>query len=127
MNYEKIKARLKNSSPQDFLTEVLNCSESDDFFTFSLTIDKDFKNNCAFLVSEETISETDLLDWKTKDFLVVAQTIDGDYVASMNRQTLIIPASLYKNDIEYSTLPLCDFFIAYYNGKITSNILPKIT
>ncbi|MHC5227430.1 hypothetical protein ACYSNW_04030 [Enterococcus sp. LJL99] len=125
MDYENIKTKLVNSAPQTFLTAVLDSSETDDFFTFSPTINSQFKKNCGFLASEETISESDLLSWQNEDFLVVAQTIDGDYIAGTKKETMIIPASLYRSDIESFDLPLCDFFIAYYKGKITSTILPE--
>lgn len=127
MDYKKIKTKIKNSAPQTFLSEILSSSESDDFFIFSQTIDKSFKENCIFLASEETISDTDLLDWQKEDFLVVSQTIDGDYIAGMAKKTLVIPASLYKSDIESLACPLCTFFISYYDGDIVSTILPKIT
>lgn len=126
MDYGKIKAQLVNRSPKAFLTAVINYPETDDFFTFSQTINNQFKENCAFLASEETISENDLLSWQKKDFLVVAQTIDGDYIAGTKKQTMVIPTSLYKSDLEYFPLPLCDFFITYYKGKISSKILPNI-
>lgn len=125
MDYENIKTKLVNSAPQTFLAAVLASPETDDFFTFSQTISNQFKENCAFLASEETISESDLLSWQNEAFLVVAQTIDGDYIAGTSKQTMVIPTSLYKIDIEYFPLPLCEFFIAYYKGKISSKILPE--
>ena len=127
LDYEKIKSNLKNSSPKNFLINVLSCPKSDDFFTFSQSINNQFKKNCLFLASEETITEKNLLDWEKNEFLVVCQTIDGDYITGLGNQTLVIPASLYKSDIEYFNLLLCDFFIAYSQNKIHSKILPTIS
>ena len=70
-------------------------------------------------------SETDVEHWRKQEFLVVAQSLDGDYLAGTLEQTFVIPSSLYKEDIEQFDKQLIDFFIAYENKEITSAILPK--
>ncbi|MGG7017675.1 UNVERIFIED_CONTAM: hypothetical protein P3E19_30720, partial [Pseudomonas aeruginosa] len=67
-----------------------------------------------------TISETDVEHWRKQEFLVVAQSLDGDYLAGTLEQTFVIPSSLYKEDIEQFDKQLIDFFIAYENKEITS-------
>ena len=62
--------------------------------------------------------------WREQEFLVVAQSLDGDYLAGTLEQTFVIPSSLYKEDIEQFDKQLIDFF-AYENKEITSAILPK--
>ena len=48
-----------------------------------------------FLASPETISETDV-GWREQEFLVVAQSLDGDYLAGTLEQTFVIPSSLQR-------------------------------
>lgn len=127
MNFKKINEILVDEKPSTFLTTVLaQESDSDPFFVFSLTIENQFEKNIEYLASEETISSKEVDEWKRYDFLVVAQTIDGDYIAGEMDKTLIIPTSLYKTDIEIFSMPLGEFFMAYENGSILSTILPKM-
>ena len=59
----------------------------------------------------ETISETDVEHWREQEFLVVAQSLDGDYLAGTLEQTFVIPSSLYKEDIEQFDKQLIDFLL----------------
>lgn len=126
MNFKKIKRQLTETDPQLFLAKVLqNQQDETSTIIFSQTIEKQFEQNVQYLSSDETVSLDDLSNWKEHNFLVVAQTIDGDYIAGTTKQTFVIPMSLYKSDIESYDLFLSDFFIAYENGSIHSSILPK--
>lgn len=126
MNFKKIKRQLTETDPQIFLAKVLqNQQDETSTIIFSQTIEKQFEQNVQYLSSDETVSLDDLSNWKEHNFLVVAQTIDGDYIAGTTKQTFVIPMSLYKSDIESYDLFLSDFFIAYENGSIHSSILPK--
>ncbi|MGM0217413.1 hypothetical protein [Enterococcus sp. AZ126] len=126
MNFKKIKRQLTEADPQLFLAKVLqNQQDETSTIIFSQTIEKQFEQNVQYLSSDETVSLDDLITWKDHHFLVVAQTIDGDYIAGTTKQTFVIPMSLYKSDIESYGLFLSDFFIAYENGSIHSSILPK--
>ena len=69
--------------------------EEDAELTFSEEIDEQFVENCKFLASPETISETDVEHWREQEFLVVAQSLDGDYLGTLE-QTFVIPSSLTK-------------------------------
>lgn len=127
MDFKKIKEQLSDRKPISFLKIILSQpSEKDSIFTFSQTIENQFETNVNYLLSEETVSPEELSSWKKNGFLVVAQTIDGDYIAGIEKQTFVIPVSLYKSDIETYDLTLSDFFISYSEGKIKSQILPKI-
>ncbi|MGX7150597.1 hypothetical protein [Enterococcus ureasiticus] len=127
MNFEKIKRQLTETDPQSFLTAVLeNVQDKDSTVIFSQTVEEQFEQNVQYLASDETISLDDLSIWKEHGFLVVAQTIDGDYIAGTMEQTFVIPVSLYKSDIESYDLFLSDFFIAYTNRTIHSQILPAM-
>ena len=48
--------------------------------------------------------------WRKQEFLVVAQSLDGDYLAGTLEQTFVIPSSLYKEDIEQFDKQLIDFY-----------------
>ena len=109
MDFEQLKETLPDAKPQTFLQAILSQPQEEDAeLTFSEEIDEQFVENCKFLASPETISET-----------------DGDYLAGTLEQTFVIPSSLYKEDIEQFDKQLIDFFIAYENKEITSAILPK--
>ena len=49
--------------------------------------------------------------WREQEFLVVAQSLDGDYLAGTLEQTFVIPSSLYKEDIEQFDKQLIDFLL----------------
>lgn len=126
MDFQKIKEELTKTDPQIFLSTVLeNEQDEDSTIIFSQTLEAQFEEKIQYLASDETISLDDLSLWQEHGFLVVAQTIDGDYIAGTNEQTFVIPVSLYKTDIEVYDLFLSDFFIAYFNNSLTSSILPK--
>ncbi|WP_207696338.1 hypothetical protein DOK67_0002940 [Enterococcus sp. DIV0212c] len=128
MDFQKIKEQLTDNDPQNFLTIVLdNEQDEDSIIVFSHALEEQFENNVQYLASEETISLDDISKWKEDEFLIVAQTIDGDYIAGTKEQTFVIPVSLYKSDLEIYDLFLADFFIDYLNGSLDSSILPKIT
>ncbi|WP_086313453.1 hypothetical protein A5821_000956 [Enterococcus sp. 7F3_DIV0205] len=126
MDFPTIKDQLTESDPQSFLTAVLeNEQDEESAIIFSQTLEEQFEQNVQYLASDETISSDDISNWKQKEFLVVAQTIDGDYIAGTTEQSFVIPVSLYKEDIETYDLFLSDFFIAYTSGTLNSSILPK--
>ena len=118
MDFEQLKETLPDAKPQTFLQAILSQPQEEDAeLTFSEEIDEQFVENCKFLASPE--------HWREQEFLVVAQSLDGDYLAGTLEQTFVIPSSLYKEDIEQFDKQLIDFFIAYENKEITSAILPK--
>ena len=101
MDFEQLKETLPDAKPQTFLQAILSQPQEEDAeLTFSEEIDEQFVENCKFLASPETISETDVEHWRKQEFLVVAQSLDGDYLAGTLEQTFVIPSSLYKEDIE---------------------------
>ncbi|MBO0422000.1 hypothetical protein BCR22_02810 [Enterococcus plantarum] len=126
MDFQLIKDQLTVCDPQQFLSVVLeNQQDEESTIIFSQTIEEQFEQNVQYLSSDETVDLDDITRWKELGFLVVAQTIDGDYIAGTTEQTFVIPVSLYTSDIETYELVLADFFIAYTNGAIHSNILPS--
>lgn len=127
MNFQEIKDQLTETDPHHFLTAVLeNEQDEESTIIFSQTIEQQFEQNAQYLSSDDTIALADIARWKELGFLVVAQTIDGDYIAGTTEQTFVIPVSLYTSDIETFELFLTDFFIAYLNGTIHSTLLPSL-
>lgn len=126
MDFYKIKKQITEPNPQTFLTTLLRTEQSEDSsIIFSQNAEEHFEQAISYLASDETISLKDVVEWQKDRFLVVAQTIDGDYIAGTVNQTFIIPVSLYKSDIETYDLFLSDFFIEYTEGTIESTVLPK--
>lgn len=112
MDFEQLKETLPDAKPQTFLQAILSQPQEEDAeLTFSEEIDEQFVENCKFLASPETISETDVEHWREQEFLVVAQSLDGDYLAGTLEQTFVIPSSLYKEDIEQFDKQLIDFLL----------------
>ncbi|MEI5992792.1 hypothetical protein [Candidatus Enterococcus mansonii] len=127
MDFQQIKEQLVDTDPQNFLTTVLeNGPEEDSPIIFNRSLEEQFEEAIQYLSSDETISLDDLSVWKKQQFLVIAQTIDGDYIAGTTKQTFVIPVSLYKLDIETYELFLSDFFIEYTKGFLHSSILPAM-
>lgn len=128
MDFYKIKKQVTEPNPQTFLTTLLRTEQSEDSsIIFSQNAEEHFEQAVSYLASDETISLKDVVEWQKDLFLVVAQTIDGDYIAGTVNQTFVIPVSLYKSDIETYNLFLSDFFTAYTEGTIESTVLPKFS
>lgn len=127
MDFQEIKDKNIDLTPQIFLTAVLDQEQDkESTIIFSQGLEEQFEQNVNYLASDETISSEEILNWKENGFLIVAQTIDGDYIAGTLDQTLVIPISLYKSDMEIYDFQLPDFFINYTNGTLGSAILPEI-
>ena len=129
MNFREIKEKSDVHDPHSFLQQMITeqQNEEDPFFIFQTDIEQKFETNIQFLASEDTLSEADYHYWKETDFLIVCQTIDGDFIGGNDDETFIIPSSLYKEDIEIYSLFLSDFFVSYEEGMIDSKILPPIS
>lgn len=127
MDFQTLKNKLPDSTGQTFLTYVRNESIEDaDFFNFQANAESNFLQAIEFLASPETFSKADLEKLQEKNFLLLAQTIDGDYIACTDEAVLVLPISLYKTDIENFNLSAIDFFIEFENGKLQSSILPSV-
>lgn len=117
----KLKQLLPSTDPKCFLQAAAQCQmkEYEDYFFFATPKrERDFLAAIHFLASPETFSVSDYQKW-----VLIAQTIDGDYLLADDQQTMILPVSLYRSDIELIDLPIVDFFIQYDNQQIQSNIL----
>lgn len=130
MDFHKLKEELAEKDPCSFLalaaTEQQQ-SDDDPFFVFQMNSEEIFEANISFLASEETLSMEEVADWKEAEFLVVCQTIDGDFIGGNKDETFVIPQSLYKTDIEIYPYFLSDFFIAYEDGVVESAVLPPVS
>lgn len=126
MNFKKIKSQLPEQTGQAFLATVRNKpQEADNFFVFEEHAKQAFERSIDFLASPETLTPADIEAYQQEGFLLIAQTIDGDYIASTADKVLVIPVSLYKKDIEVYSMPITDFFIQFEEGTLHSAILPN--
>ncbi|WP_086347267.1 hypothetical protein [Candidatus Enterococcus clewellii] len=128
MNFRDILEKNDVHDPHSFLQLMITeqQEEEDPFFVFQPDIEQKFETNLQFLASEETLSEEDYQYWKETDFLIVCQTIDGDFIGGNTDETFVIPSSLYKKDIEIYPLFMSSFFASYEAGEIESKILPAV-
>ncbi|MGL4696331.1 hypothetical protein [Enterococcus larvae] len=129
MNFREIQEKSDVQDPHSFLQLMITeqQDEDDPFFIFQTDIEQRFEENVRFLASEDTLSEADIHYWQETDFLVVCQTIDGDFIGGNSDESFVIPSSLYKQDIEIFPLFLSEFFASYEEGKIDSSILPAVS
>lgn len=119
--------QLSDQKPETFLRELQKRGITDycDYLLFQdETTEMNFYQSLDFLCSATTLQKTDLS--KLTDFQIIAQTIDGDYLAADPTHTYVIPSSLNKNDIEVYPKPISQFLVAYTNGEIESSILAPI-
>lgn len=128
MNFRDIQEKNDVHDPHSFLQLMITeqQEEEDPFFIFQADIEQKFVTNLQFLASEDTLSEEDYHYWKETDFLIVCQTIDGDFIGGNTDETFVIPSSLYKMDIEIYPLFMSSFFASYEAGAIESKILPAV-
>lgn len=68
MDFEQLKETLPDAKPQTFCKQSSQPQEEDAELTFSEEIDEQFVENCKFLASPETISETDVEHWREQEF-----------------------------------------------------------
>ena len=128
MDFNEVNQQLTHRTPQAFLDLMQEQTQEDNpYFIFDSAIDQTFEINVQYLESPETLTTAELTALKRDGFLVVCQTIDGDFIGGTLEETLIIPQSLYKSDIESYPHFLSDFFAQYEQGLITSPLLPKVT
>lgn len=62
----------------------------------------------------------------TGEDLLIAMTIDGDYIIEQNKTTLVVPVSLEAMQVERYPYPAVMFLKAYTSKKITSTILADV-
>lgn len=121
--FKEVANDLLDNTPEHFLTIIkrLNIIDKEEFFIFQTpTLEDNFYQSLIYLADDDIWTKEELAD-----FVLVAQTIDNDYILANQTQTLIIPYSFYKRDSEYYELPIGEFFKEYENHQIQSTILPS--
>ncbi|MGX7024184.1 hypothetical protein [Vagococcus hydrophili] len=119
--FKELETELKTAEPKDFLTLLKEKEISDykGYLLFNLTnIESNFYQNLEFLKDDDIWLQEEL-----KDYAIVAQTIDNDYVLATDTSVLVIPYSLNKKDSEFFELSSIDFFIQLEEKNLNSNIL----
>lgn len=119
--YQKLQALAKTNEPNEFL-EILrseNISNDNDYLLFNLTNKDDtFYQNLIFLADEDIWTKEELMSK-----ILIAQTIDNDYILADSVSVLVIPYSLNKKDSETFPLSIWEFLIQFEEKKIDSAIL----
>ena len=122
----KLKQLLPSTDPEKFLQSLaqLQITEYEKYFIFSTPRqERLFFESITYLASPETFSFDQLQLKSENPWKLICQTIDGDYLLARKEETMVLPVSLYKTDIEIYPYTIVDFFIAYDNGEIPSRIL----
>ena len=108
-NPDEVLAYLKEESIQDYNGYLLfNLDQKEETF---------FKN-LSFLADESTWTKEAL-----ERQVLIAQTIDNDYLFATESSVTVIPYSFNKQDSEIFDLPIWDFLIAFEEKKLETSIL----
>jgi hypothetical protein len=78
------------------------------------------------ILEEESIEDFREILFFSGGGLVIARSLDGDFVAGTRNETCVWTKDLFVPLSENYPLPLIDFLIQYEHGKIASHILPII-
>lgn len=87
---------------------------------------EEFKSEVELLETDETIDLLMLFGWVIDGLEIIGQSIDGDYLAGTNKQTMIIPEDMHREDIEFYDMDVPHFLYKYLMGEIESKIFPKL-
>lgn len=109
-------------TPQEFLAAMGETEYRGIVFTDNTA---QLQQNAQFLASTATLSAEEIAAWEEAGFLVVAQTMDGDFIGADTERTRVIPSSLYQSDIEVYELPIVPFFQQIDQGTLHSNYIPE--
>lgn len=119
--FKELQPMTKTASPKECL-DVLrthNVTDYNDYLLFNLTNKEElFYQNLAFLADEDIWTKEELTDK-----VLVAQTIDNDYLLANDTTVLVIPYSLNKHDSETFTSTFWDFLIQLEEKTLSSTIL----
>lgn len=122
--FKEIQKNLKNPSP----SELTNYLERHKLLTFQDYLlfngPSNFYNALEALVSEITLTPAEINSLENEHgFKIIAQTIDGDFLAATTEETWVISKNLIVADIERFPYPILDFLVNYEQGTIESKIL----
>ena len=119
--FEDLQASAKDSSLKAFLDQLQeqHIGHFNEYLLFNVAnMETTFFNNLAFLADDDIWTKEEL-----KEYSLVAQTIDNDYILATDEAVLIIPSSLNKKDSEKLPLSIWNFFKAFEDKTLESNIL----
>lgn len=114
----------KATTPNLFLS-MLQANDIDsynDYLLFNLNerYTKKFLKTLTVLHDDDVWTVEEL---KKENMMLVAQTIDMDYILSSEIQTLVIPISGYTNDSEWFDMPIGSFLYHWHHHDLSSHIL----
>lgn len=112
-------------TPQALLAslEEQDMTELEDFLFFDNFNDLVLKN-AEFLKSPETLNPTTLTEIFEKGGIVLARSIDGDFLLGfLEKETWVLPTSFNLKDIEKFPLSPQEFLITWLNHDSPSHII----
>lgn len=121
MMFKSIEEKIKNLTPVELLSFLKEnqIQTINDYLLFNLNqMEQEFYQNLDFLKAPTIWTKDELLS-----FTVVGKTIDNDYILATEKQVLVIPYSLNKEDSEIFDLSIGDFLIAFENKSLPTKIL----
>lgn len=121
MMFKSIEEKIKSLTPVELLSFLKEnqIQTINDYLLFNLNqIEQEFYQNLDFLKAPAIWTKDELLS-----FTVVGKTIDNDYILATEKQVLVIPYSLNKEDSEIFDLSIGDFLIAFENKSLPTKIL----
>lgn len=115
----------------DELLEKLAADQITDYKEYLLFNAYEFQEKLCAIYEKLKAEDTVVLNLYNPNLdsgndLLVAMTIDGDYIIEQNKTTLVVPVSLEAAAVEVYPYPAVQFLKAYTNKQITSNILADI-
>lgn len=121
MLFKSLKEKSNTSHPTEILTYLKERSIQDynGYLLFNLDQKEEtFFKNLSFLADESTWIKEDL-----DGQVLIAQTIDNDYLFATKSSVTVIPYSFNKQDSEIFDLPIWDFLIAFEEKTLETSIL----
>lgn len=122
--FTTIQYRLPDKKVATFLNYLdQRCiTQYDNFFIFTPEqINRSFQAAIEGLVSDITISNDYL---QLHRLTLVSMTIDGDFILANDSETYVIESTLIEVDIEKHPVTVIDFFVAYENQTLQSQLIP---
>lgn len=125
--FEKLKQIIPTNDPAALLS-ILEEEGIEDFreILFFSDWDREVLEVSRVLHSPNSLSDAELVRFFSRGGLVIARSLDGDFVAGTRNETYVWTKDLFVPLSENYPLPLIDFLIQYEHGKIASHILPII-
>ncbi len=119
--FNALKKQAADTLPETFLRllEEKGIQQVEEYFFFQTMYNQTaFEQALAYLSSDITLTAEAL-----SGYTIVARTVDGDFIAADSQTVLVIPRTLVTADVEQHPLSVFDFFIAWEDGSLHSQLV----